>query len=126
MAEAEARRRDLQHEIGKISAQLSDRHRLDSTGKRITKEEYFSWRRRAQYVLNQLLAELRQIKDWIRTNRPARPLFPALAESVHIIDQLCDLIEQLEQDGVELDPPETTLIRSARAFAARFNPPPSS
>lgn len=121
LAEAEERRRDLQHEISKIQAQLSEHNRVDSSGKRIKREDYLQWRRRAQYFLNETLSELRLLKRWIHDNRPPRPLFPALAEAVHLIEQLCTLVHELEEDGVDLDPKELRLVESARGFIARFS-----
>ena len=72
LADAESRRGVLALEVQTIQAQLGEKSRTDISGKRLTNDEYWEWKRRARHSLNQKLVELRLVNTWIKNNRPCR------------------------------------------------------
>ena len=59
---AEELRLELLAEIQTIQAQLGDKARTDSNGRRLSSKDYWTWRRQAQHALTQKHAHLRALK----------------------------------------------------------------
>ena len=53
--------REVQH----IEAQLSDKDRRNSTGRRLSNEEYHRWRTLALFAKNQKAAQQRELRAWL-------------------------------------------------------------
>ncbi len=114
LAEAEERRQQLTLEIQGIQAQLGDRQRTDESGRRLTSSEYWSWKKKAQYALNQKLDELRSIKNWIKDLKA--PAEETLLQHVHV---LCQILDVLKAEGVEFDDAEWSKVDAAKAALTR-------
>jgi hypothetical protein len=113
LADAEERRQQLTLEIQGIQAQLGDRQRTDDQGRRLSSNEYWAWKKRAQHALNQKLDELRLVKSWIRENQRETPA----VELARHIGVLCQLFDELKTEDVEFDLDELDKIDAARRAA---------
>lgn len=69
VAEGEQRRETLVIEVKEIEAQLGNRDRTDETGRRLSGEEYWTWRQRAQYSVTQKQKELILLRGWLKQHR---------------------------------------------------------
>lgn len=114
LEEADQRRRDLTLDIQSIQQQLGDKQRTDENGNRLSQKCYWAWRKKAQFVLNQKLDELRFIKAWLKKNRPS--LNPFTHQQA--LDHLSSLISILDdlRDDEALEPDELTILEAAEAF----------
>ena len=65
LAEAETRIQALNEIISSIQEQLTESHKTDLEGHRLSKEEYFQWKRKATYAQECKLKEIRFLKGWI-------------------------------------------------------------
>lgn len=115
LAEAEERRQQLTLEVQGIQAQLGDRQRTDESGRRLTSNEYWAWKKKAQYALNQKLDELRSIKNWIRDLKA-----PAEEGLARHVEDLCQMCDTLKSEGVDFDAAEWSKVESARAALSRL------
>lgn len=113
LADAEERRQQLTLEIQGIQAQLGDRQRTDDQGRRLSSNEYWAWKKRAQHALNQKLDELRLVKSWIRENQRETPV----VELARHIGVLCQLFDELKTEDVEFDLDELDKIDAAKRAA---------
>lgn len=113
LADAEERRQQLTLEIQGIQAQLGDRQRTDDQGRRLSSNEYWAWKKRAQHALNQKLDELRLVKSWIRENQRETPA----VELARHIGVLCQLFDELKTEDVEFDLDELDKIDAAKRAA---------
>lgn len=119
LADAEVRRQQITLEIQGIQAELGDKQRTDETGRRLTAQEYWAWKKRAQHDLNQKLDELRTLKAWIKEQRTpyeeaARA--PMDEQSEALVERLADLYRimvDLRNEDVDFDPGELDKIEAA-------------
>lgn len=124
LADAEERRQQLTLEIQGIQAQLGDKQRTDESGRRLEAQEYWTWKKRAQHALNQKLDELRQLKAWIKENRP--PLADGVQrsaenpEAVLALRELYVILKNLQAEDVDLDPHELNKIDAAGLLLDRL------
>lgn len=118
LADAEERRQQLTLEIQGIQAQLGDKQRTDESGRRLTAEEYWAWKKRAQHALNQKLDELRSLKTWIKERRPVyeEHVHPQskIDTIVGHLAGLCTVLENLRAEDVDFDSEELNKIEAAR------------
>jgi len=127
--DAESRRAQLTRDVQEIQAQLGDKQRTDSDGRRLTSAQYWDWKKRAQHRLNQKLAELRAIKQWIRDYRrlSAPPLEPATVDQNlgEHLGRLVIILDRLKEEDVDFDREETIQIEAARACLRRLGASPN-
>ena len=70
IAEAQARKRELESDIKRIECQLGDPlPRFDREGRLMTKEEKQAWRNAAHFKMNIKIDEQVFLKDWIKERR---------------------------------------------------------
>lgn len=114
LQEAELQRQSLTLEIQDIQAQLGDKQRTNAQGRRLSAQEYWTWNRQAQHALTRKLNQLREVKAWLRAQRPvpgeSDP--PDLAKH---LQQLCNILVTLSNEGVDLDIDELKALRAAQA-----------
>lgn len=115
--EAETLRAELTREVQSIQAQLGDKQRVDDDGNRLSPNEYWAWKKRAQHALNQKLEDLRAVKLWVRENR--LPSSPPVYEARGHVTNLHAILTEMEEDGVTLDPQEKTKMDAAQDFLRR-------
>jgi hypothetical protein len=131
--EAEERRAQLTLDVQSIQAQLGDKQRTDEEGHRLTSNEYWAWKKKAQHALNQRLVELRVVKEWIRKTK--RGLVQpkevevsketSLDESVGHVRQLHTVLVSLQGEEVEFSEEERIQIDAAGYFLRRVNHHPT-
>jgi len=97
--EAEAFRQELTLEVQNIQAQLGDKQRTDDDGRRLTSAEYWTWKKKAQHALNQKLAELREVKKWMREKNAGSAGF-TLHRAIEHVQNLCELVSKLQEFGI--------------------------
>ena len=114
LAEAEQLRQELTLDIQRIQAQLGDRQRTDEQGRRLSTKEYWAWKKRAQYVLNEKLVELRSLKAWIRRNE-----HPTKEDASFHLTKMVDILVTLQNEDVEFSPTERSAIEEAHRFLQR-------
>lgn len=124
--EAESRRAQLTLDVQNIQAQLGDKQRVDENGQRLTSNEYWAWKKKAQRVLNQRLVELRMTKEWIRKTkkRLSIPVIEVskethLEESVGHLRQVHAVLVSLQNEEVEFTEEERIQIDAAGYFLRR-------
>jgi len=117
LEEAEQLRKQLTLDVQSIQAQLGDRQRTDESGVRLSGTGYWAWKKKAQYVLNQKLDDLRTVKAWIRTNRPA-PNHLAGYQAIEHLRRLSDVMEKFSD---KLDAKGQTELQEARQFLAQLS-----
>ena len=112
--EAEDFQRLLTMDIQSIQHQLGDKQRTDENGHRLSRKVYWDWRKKAIFVLNQKMAELRQVKSWIKQNRP----FTAHTAYQLALDHLRNMVEILTElnDDSMLSTEAETKLETAEAF----------
>lgn len=70
IAEANERRDVVWSEINKLELQLADPNKIDpTTGRRMSRRYYQSWRFRMVRILGELRAEHRNLQQWIQAKR---------------------------------------------------------
>jgi len=124
--EAEERRVQLTLDVQGIQAQLGDKQRTDDSGRRLSSQEYWNWKKRAQHALNFKLNELRAIKKWIKDTKRsmAAPVVEVvgsatLEEAVGHLAQLYQIISDLREEEVEFNESELAKIFAAGNFLRR-------
>lgn len=121
--EAKRRQQELVDRITNIDAQLTQRKtqraphcpssESDPAAYRQWREElaeYQAWRGKAIVARRFVEGELRRVKRWILDHRRTAP------SEYSLIRSLVDLVEELKDDGVELDDAEEELLRAAKDF----------
>jgi hypothetical protein len=111
LAEAESLRAELTGDVQSIQAQLGDKQRIDDEGRRLSSQEYWTWKKRAQHALNQKLEDLRAVKLWMRENRPESAVLSLDAQS-HLAN-LHTIVSTLMGEGVEFEASEKEHIVAA-------------
>jgi len=109
--EAESLRAELTGDVQSIQAQLGDKQRIDDEGRRLSSQEYWTWKKKAHHALNQKLEDLRAVKLWMRENRP-EPTVPSLDAQAHLT-KLHAIVSTLMGEGVEFEVVEKEQIVAA-------------
>ena len=90
---------------------MGDKQRTDKEGFRLSRQDYWSWKKRAQFQLNAKLAILRSLKIWIKENRPHQTVDE---QALKHLRELLDVLADIELEAEELD-----LYNSACSFVKR-------
>lgn len=112
LEEAKSRRNLLTGEVENIKAQLGDRLRTDSAGRRLSNHEYWAWRKGAQHALNCKMQELRELNDWIKSNQSNTTSDDAITH----LKNMCQLLRTLQEEDVSLEDDEIALFTKAVSF----------
>jgi hypothetical protein len=126
LADAEVRRQQLTLEIQGIQAQLGDKQRTDEQGRRLTAQEYWSWKKRAQHALNQKLDELRALKSWLKEHRATsfdearkQAQSTSVDTAVHL-ENLLSILRDLKNEDVDFDLDELNKMEAAQRALDRL------
>lgn len=113
---ADQRRQELTLEIQSIQAQLGDKQRTDETGRRLGAQEYWAWKKRAVHALNEKLAELRAIKNFIQRARSGS----SEGDAVIHLHRLYRILLTMKTEDVDFDPVEVTQLEAAERCLRRL------
>lgn len=114
---ANERRAEITRDIQSIQAQLGDKQRSGDDGKRLSSDQYWSWRKVQQELLNGKLEELRQIKTVIRDQRSS--VATEYYSAREHIQNLHSILVNLASEGVDMDEDEQERITAANDYLGR-------
>ena len=119
LEEAEKQQRELTLDVQTIQQQLGDRQRTDKNGNRLSRKDYWAWKKQAQFVLNQKLATLRSVKAWIREHRPTLNLSVAQQSTSHL-RRLVEVLAALGEE-TDLEKDELEALEAAQLFLEQIS-----
>jgi hypothetical protein len=114
--EAQARLAAVAVERKELQTQLGNRNRTDPSGRRLSSQEYWTWRQKAAAALAAKEAEQAVLKLWLEqhsvegTRVPLDAVMTQSQDAVSLLRDALALLESLQEAGVGFKPEEDALV----------------
>ena len=123
LEDAEAQSLALLSQILEIEAQLGDPYKQAVDGSRLTRDEYFEWRKKANLARAIKITQRAKVRAWIKQQRTKNSKVVYITpELQRFLADIADLIDCLAKDGIEFSEDEAALIDKLEYYAKLGSP----